>query len=188
MNPDYKNDEILLKTIMKNHVNVRDHRDQLQLIIYYRSTKTRNLIMKNNLTPKVRDLARTNLIYDFHCLIDECAHQQRLEVQYSGLTTCTISRRLTGHLQNGAIKTHSIEKHGRKITRAEIVEMTKARYYVNDFQRLEILEALIILFEDPVLNRQDTGRKRILKLFGSGSGKPNQSINQRYEFGLPSQR
>ena len=145
MNPEYKKDELLLKTLIKNHVSVKDHRD--------------------------------------------CAHQPRSDVRYSGLTTCTLSRRLTGHLQNGAIKSHSIEKHGRKITRAEIVEMTKARYYVNDFQRLEILEALIILFEDPVINRQDTGRKRILKLFGSGSGRINQSINQQgYMFGLPSQR
>ena len=175
MNPNYKQDELLLKRIIKNHVNVKDHRDKLQVIVYYRSTKTRDLIMKNNLTPKVRDLARTNLIYDFQCGIDECAHQQRSDVQYSGLTTCTLSRRLTYHLQNGAIKNHVQETHGRKITRKEIVEMTKARFYQNDYQRLEILEALLIYFEDPVINRQDTGKRKILKLFGAG--RANQSTN-----------
>ena len=101
--------------------------DKLQLVIYYRSTKTRDLVMRNNLTPKVRDLARTNLIYDFECKIDECAHQNRSDVTYSGLTTCTLSRRLTYHLQNGAIKNHCITVHGRKITRKEIVEMTTLR-------------------------------------------------------------
>ena len=44
--------------------------------------------------------------------------------------------------------------------------MTKARYYENDVQRLETLEALIIRFEEPVINRQDTGKKKILKLYG----------------------
>ena len=170
MNPNYKRDEQLLKRIVKNHVSVKDRRDNIQLIIYYRSTKTRNLVMRNNLSPKVRDLARTNLIYDFQCSVDECAHQtNKSDGRYSGVTTCTLSKRLTFHLQDGAIKLHFITKHGRKPTRKEIVSMTKARYYLNDTVRLEILEALIILFEEPALNRQDTGKKKVLKLFGAGS-------------------
>ena len=124
--------------------------------------------MKNNLTPEVREHSRTNLIYDFQCTIDECARRSRSEVTYSGLTTCTKSRRLTYHLQNGAIKNHALTTHGRKITRKEIVEMTKTRCYQNDIQRLEILEALIIHFEDPVINQQDTGKKKVLKLYGTG--------------------
>ena len=135
--------------------------------------------MKNNHTPKVRNHARTNLIYDFPCDMCGCAHQNRSEVQYSGLTTCTLSRRLTFHLQTGAILSHSLETHDRKITRKEIVDMTKARYYQNDFQRLEILEALIILFEDPVLNRQDTGRKKTLKLFGTSKPTINQPTSNQ---------
>ena len=135
--------------------------------------------MKNNLTSKVRDLAKTNLVYDFQCIVGECAHQiNRSDVQYSGLTTCTLSRRLTLHLQNGAIKEHFLEKHGRKPTRKEIVEMTKARYYQNDHQRLEILEALIILLEDPVINRQDTGKKKILKMYGVERHEMSQSGNR----------
>ena len=179
MSPRYKQDELLLKRVVKNHVSVKDRRDKLQLIIYYKSTKTKNLIMKNNLTPKVRDLARTNLIYDFHCTEGECAHLNRSEVGYSGHTRCTLSKRLTFHLQEGAIKKHFIEVHGRKPTRKEIVQMTKARYYVNDFQRLETLEALIILQEEPVLNRQDTGRRKVLKSFGSGQRSVSQSNLQQ---------
>ena len=136
--------------------------------------------MKNNLSPKVRDLARTNLVYDFRCIVDECAHQQnRSEVTYSGHTTCTLSKRLTFHLQNGAIKKHFIEMHGRKPTRNEIVQMMKARYYINDFQRLETIEALIILQEEPVLNRQDTGRMKVLKLFGTGQRSLSQAQFQQ---------
>ena len=63
---------------------------------------------------------------------------------------------------------HALEKHGRKIIRAIIVTMTKTRYYQNDVRRLETLEALIIIREDPWINRQDTGKTRTLKLFGTG--------------------
>ena len=178
MNPNYKQDEQRLKKIIKDNVKTKNPRDKLQLVIYYRSRKTKDLIMRNNLTPKVRDLARTNMIYDFQCKIDECAHQNRSDGQYSGLTKCTLSRRLTYHLQVGAIKNHCLETHGRKITRKEIVEMTKARYYENDYRRLEILEALIIHFEDPVINRQDTGKKKVLKLYGTGKAQINQSITR----------
>ena len=122
--------------------------------------------MKNNQAPKLRDLARTNLIYDFTCSADECKHLPLRQVRYSGLTTCTLSRRLSFHLQNGAIKKHFESVHGRPCTREEIVSMTKARYYVRDVYRLEILEALIIRLEDPEVNKQDTGKKRVLKLHG----------------------
>ena len=168
MNPDYKRDEQRLRKIIKDHVTVINRQDKLQLIIYYRSTKTRELIMKNNLAPKPRELARTNLIYDFQCTIDECARRSRSDVTYSGMTTCTKSRRLTYHLQNGAIKNHAQSEHGRKISRKEIEEMTRTRCYQNDIRRLEILEALIIHFEKPVINQQDTGKKKVLKLYGIG--------------------
>ena len=87
--------------------------------------------------------------------------------RYSGLTTCTLSRRLTFHLQKGAIRSHFESCHGRNITRAEIVDMTKARCYQRDVGRLEILEVLIIQREDPEINRQDTGKVKILKLHGT---------------------
>ena len=123
--------------------------------------------MRNNITPKVRDLAKTHLIYDFQCKEGECAHLPHKQTRYSGLTTCTLSRRLSLHLQSGAIKEHFREKHNRNITREEIVNYTKARYYERDVRRLEILESLIIRFEDPDSNRQDTGKRRKLHLFGS---------------------
>ena len=124
-----------------------------------------------------------NLIYEHICNIGECAHQtNRSDVTYIGLTTCTLSRRLTYHLQNGAIKEHGLNKHGRKPTRDEIVKMTKTRYYESDQQRLETLEALMILKEDPSINRQETGRKRVLKLFGSGTPR---SLNQSQNVDIP---
>ena len=123
--------------------------------------------MKNNLSPKLRELARTNLIYDFTCQTGECKHLPNKQVRYSGLTTCTLSRRLTFHIQKGAIRKHFESSHGRNVTRNEIVAMTKARRYERDVRRLEILESLIIQREDPEINRQDTGKCRVLKLYGT---------------------
>ena len=167
MNQKYQQDESLVKEILKNNVRVTKPDDRIQLIIYYKSTKTSNLIMKNNLSPKLRDLARTNLIYDFTCKNGECEHLPTQQVRYSGLTTCTLSRRLSYHIQSGAIRKHFELCHHRKITREEIVNMTKMRCSQRDVRRLEILEALIIQAEAPEINRQDTGTVRLLKLYGT---------------------
>ena len=123
--------------------------------------------MRNNMTPPKRELAKTHLIYDFDCRKGECEHLPIQKRRYTGLTTCTKSRRLSFHLQSGAIQKHFLEKHGRKITREEIVAWTSSRCFERDTRRLEILESLIIRFEDPELNKQDTGKRRILRLFGS---------------------
>ena len=78
-----------------------------------------------------------------------------------------MSRRLSIHLQTGAIRQHSEKTHGIKITRKEIESFTRVRYVERDINRLEILEALIINAEDPEVNRQDTGKIRTLKLYGN---------------------
>ena len=167
MHPNYKRNEKSLKDIINNNVKLINPSERLQVVIYYKSIKTSNLFMKNNLTPKLRELARTNLIYDFTCKTGECEHLPIQKKRYSGLTTCTLSRRLTLHLQNGAIKKHYESCHKRNITRREIEDMTKARYYQRDVRRLEILEALIIQREGPEINKQDTGKCKVLKLYGT---------------------
>ena len=78
-----------------------------------------------------------------------------------------MSRRLSIHLQTGAIRQHSEEIHGVRITRKEIERFTRVRYQQRDSNRLEILEALIINAEDPQINKQDTGKVRTLKLYGN---------------------
>ena len=158
MNPNYRQDEMSIKQIIKSNVTMKDPNNRIQVIIYYKSTKTRDLFMKNNLQPKPRDLSRTRLIYDFDCQKDECEHLPTSLIRYTGVTTCQLTRRLSYHLQNGAIQKHSEQKHNCKLTREEIVQWTKIRCYESDVRRLEILESLIIRFEDPVINLQDTGK------------------------------
>ena len=106
-------------------------------------------------------------VYEYKCQKDACMHLPPSQTKYVGLTTCQLTRRLSYHLQNGAIKKHSEINHDEKVTRKEIELWTKIRYFERDVNRLSILEALIIYHEDPALNRQDTGKYRILKLYGN---------------------
>ena len=167
MDSKYKKSEDAIRTAIRSNVKVKKPSDRLQIAIYYKFTKTKNLIMHNNMSAKICELAKTNLIYDFDCQEGECEHLPTQKKRYSGLTTCTKSRRLSYHLQNGAIKTHFLNQHKRKITREEIVAWTTTRYYERDTLRLEILESLIIRYEDPEINKQETGKRRTLRLFGS---------------------
>ena len=96
---------------------------------------------------------------------NECFHHPILNNVYLGFTHCTLSRRTSFHLQNGAILKHYLQKHNRKIDRKTAEQCLKIRYQENHSERLEILEALMILVEKPEINKQDTGKKRILTLF-----------------------
>ena len=167
MSSGHREDEKALKEIIRTNIKTKEADTKLNVIIYYKSTKTSNLVLKNNPSLKLRDLARTHLVYDYNCQKDACNHLENSETTYTGVTTCQLSRRLSYHLQNGAIKAHYQNVHKSKITRTEIEEFTSIRYTEKDENRLSILEALIIVHEDPKLNRQDTGITRTLKLFGN---------------------
>ena len=166
MNTAYKVDEQVLRKIIKDNVQCKDRNTTLNLVIYYKNTKTKSMVMKNNLTRKTnrRDIDQANVIYKFRCPHDECIRQPVNNI-YIGYTTCTLSRRLSLHLQNGAIKMHSTSIHNEKMSRKTIVDNTKVKYREQDQLRLEVLEAILILFEKPEINRQDTGKHRKLLLF-----------------------
>lgn len=147
-----------------NNVKCVNTEDNLKLITYYKNLKTTHLIMKNNITPKGGPLKETNVIYKFNCKHVDCEPRN---IAYVGLTTTTLSRRLTMHLQNGAIKKHYADEHKRKLTREDLVNNTVILNKSPDYQRLQILEALIIKNFRPYLNLQTTGSARTLQLHGN---------------------
>lgn len=165
MNSAYKIDEKVLKKIINDNVKCKKENSELQLVIYYNNMKTKNLVMNNNLSRNKRELSQTNVIYEFQCPQNECLHHPSINYVYLGYTQCTLSKRLSLHLQQGAIIQHSTLKHKSKIGRKTAEQNLKIRYKENDFNRLEILEALMIMIEKPEINKQDTGRKRTLTLF-----------------------
>ena len=165
MNTAYKVDEKVLKKIINENVKCKGENGKLQIVIYYNNMKTKNMVMKNNLSGAKRELSQVNVIYEFECPENECFHHPTINNDYLGYTTCTLSRRLSFHLQKGAIVQHYAIKHGKKIDRKTAEQCLKIRYKENNFDRLEILEAIMIMVEKPEINKQDTGKKRILKLF-----------------------
>ena len=85
---------------------------------------------------------------------------------YIGYTRTTLSRRITMHLQSGAPLKHSQDFHSSTLNREQMVSNTSIIRQENDFNRLEIMEALYIKYTKPAINLQTTGKGRTLRLLG----------------------
>ena len=66
MSPSYKIDEKIFKNIVKNNTLCTDDNEKLELVIYYKSKLTSQLIMTNN-NEKKNKLNSTNVVYQFNC-------------------------------------------------------------------------------------------------------------------------
>ena len=69
------------------------------------------------------------------------------------------------HSGNGAVKDRFQQTHDMTLTGINIVEFIKITRRESDTTRLQIAEAVIILSDDPLMNKQDSGKTRTLKLF-----------------------
>ena len=153
-----------MQSIIKNNVRCKNSHDQIKLIIYYKSQTVTSLVMRNNQAPPTPELQQTNLIYEYNCTLGDCEHLPN--ASYVGLTTTTLSRRITMHLQSGGPKDHAAKKHdSAAFTRDALVNNTKIIRRENDFSRLQRYEALLIQQKNPIINNQETGSSRTLKLF-----------------------
>ena len=128
-----------------------DETDIVKLIIFYQNRKTCNLVMKNNLSDNTSDMNRTGVVYQYTCPIGDCKLRK---ISYVGMTTTTLSRRLTSHLQTGSPKTHTLQEHGITLTREMLVNNTDIIDASSDKRRLQIKEALHILQIKPTMNVQ----------------------------------
>ena len=151
MSTGYKVDERILTDIVKRGVKPTNEEDSVQLTIYYKNKKTSQLVMKNNLNEKEGDLSRTGIVYQYTCPIGDCKTRN---VCYIGMSTTTLSRRLTYHLQNGTPKNHTTRIHNTPLTRQMLVENTVILDGSSDRKRLQIQEALFIDLKKPEMNVQ----------------------------------
>ena len=126
--------------------------------------------MRNNLSHDSSPLKATNTIYEYKCTTGECELQP--QVKYIGMSTTTLSRRLTMHLGSGGPRKHMEQAHRTRITREDLVNNTRIVTRIDHFSRLEITEAILIQKESPSINGQDTGRVRKLRLLGDGATPP----------------
>ena len=151
MSTAYKADERILKSIVERGVTPTDENDSIKLVIFYKNKKTSNLVMKNNITEVSNDLSRTGVVYEYNCPMGNCKSRNN---SYIGMTTTTLSRRLTLHLQNGTPKTHTLQEHNVCLTRDMLVSNTTIIDGSSDKKRLQVMEALYILNQKPSMNVQ----------------------------------
>ena len=85
-------------------------------------------------------------------------------VEYIGFTQTKLSRRLTLHGQNGSIYRHFHESHNCKPTREQLTQNTTIMARDTDRHKLAIKEALLILQNTPLINKQFDNFINILKL------------------------
>jgi hypothetical protein len=165
MSAAYKEDERALQQIIRRNVRCNEENDRINVIIYYKNSLTSNLIMNNNPIKKKCPLQQTNVLYEFSCPQEGCKLLNN--IKYVGLTSTTLSRRLTMHLSSGAPKEHMQNVHNIKLTRLHLEDSTRVIQQYQDSVRLGIAEALLIQENKPELNRQHTGITRTIKLFGN---------------------
>ena len=166
MNNNYKTDETVIKNIIIKNVVPKKLSTKLDIVIYYKNRKTNQMVMTNNILAKgKRQLDKSRVIYQYSCPYDVCKHHPSINNSYIGFTTMKLTRRLSYHLSSGAILKHSQQIHSKKVSRDELVENTITRYLIQDCRRLQILESLLIIHENPELNKQDTGFSRKLYLY-----------------------
>ena len=140
-----------LRDIISRNCHTKDNTYKLKVIIYYKDPKISSLVIRNNITTKKDMLSKTNVIYQYKCPSEDCAP---LNVSYIGQTTCTVGRRLTYHLQSGAIKQYHQQCQRTSITRDNIISNTTILTQCFNPKKLEILEVIHIRDQLPHINIQ----------------------------------
>ena len=149
MSTDYKTDEKIIKEIIDKHVHPTDPNKHISLIIYYKTKKTAHLLLRNRPSVNKSPLQEDHVIYQHTCNSEECGPHS-----YIGMTRTKLTRRLTCHLQNGAIKNHYASLHDSHLTRQELVDNTVILDREQDPRRLLFLEAIYITTRQPTMNTQ----------------------------------
>ena len=109
MHYNYKSDEEILKTLIHRNILPTDPNKKIKLIIYYNKFKTYNLGIKNNSSPLIGVLQKTNVIYQFKCPLGDCISENNNI--YIGLTSSTLLRRLTMHRSDTSSIAQHLKKH-----------------------------------------------------------------------------
>ena len=152
---NYKSDEKILKTLIHRNILPTDPNKKKKLIIYYNKFKTPNLVIRNNSSPSIGVLQKkkNNVIYQFKCPLGDCISDNNNI--YVGLTSTTLSRRLTMHLSDTSSIAQHLKKHSCPTTqlRKILTDSTTILEHQNNKQKLQILEALHIRNMQPTLNR-----------------------------------
>ena len=147
----YRKDEKAIRDIILRNCRPSCDNSVIKVVIYYKNPRTCSLVIKNNLASQSQTMSRTNVVYEYLCSAEDCAPRNNA---YIGHTRCSLSRRLSMHVQAGAIKDHHCQHHNQVIDRASLVTGTKIIACSRDPRRLKLLEAFHIRDRVPTINIQ----------------------------------
>ena len=138
MHYNYKSDEKILKTLIHRHTLPTDPNKKIKLIIYYNKFKTSNLVIRNNSSPSIGVLQKNNIIYQSKCPLGDCISDNNYI--YVGLTSTTLSRRLTIHLSDTSSIALHLKKHSCPTTelRKILTDNTTILEHQNNKQKIQI--------------------------------------------------
>lgn len=154
---NYKNEERELKQAVRRNVAPTDGRKRLNIMIYYRNNKLRSLFICNKM---FKSSTNDHVVYQYQCNQVGCNSSK-----YIGYTTMTLAKRFYTHVQTGAIRLHNKDRHDTKPLTAELLENTTVLYKAATKIDLTIAEAILIKEKQPILNQQDEGQIRVLRIF-----------------------
>ena len=158
MTSHYKMDEIKLNNIISKNLKAADENKKIKLVIYYKTKKLKNLLVKNN--PRKPILAEDHhVVYQYTCKEDRC---NSIDSKYIGYTTTTLKSRM---VQHKSIKSHLKKEHKRNIGYKEILDNIKVIFRSPFVTDLLIAEALLIKKHKPSINQQEEGSFKILQVF-----------------------
>ncbi|XP_076051515.1 uncharacterized protein LOC143031487 [Oratosquilla oratoria] len=169
----YKEDERIMKQIIKRNIKPVNPEKILNLVIYYKTKKTSHLLIRNSPQQEKRELQKSHVIYRFNCTQGNC---EALPSTYIGMATMRLSRRLSYHLTSGAPKNHLNEAHSITLSRENLEENTEILDLCTDDRRLPILEALYIKELSPDLNKQADDLRALPSMRQTGAN-PNTRHN-----------
>ena len=163
MSENYKQDEKQLQDIFNKNVSPISNDSHVQLIIYYKSRKLKDLFIKNNVHSNKEFGDRHHCVYQYVCPRDGCNSAQ----SYIGHTTCSLTSRFRFHTQNSSsIKKHFKNVHAvDKIKTAELLQNVTILKTSATKRDLIFLEALLIKTNRPSMNSQVEFSERVLKVF-----------------------
>jgi len=162
MQSNYKLEEKRLQNIFSKNVSPATDRTDISLRIYYKNRKLQNLFIRNRPKLDTPTIERSHVVYQYTCDQDGCNSSKT----YIGYTTCTLSDRFRMHAQQGSIKKHLQQAHQfQKIPKQMILAPTKILATCQNRRELFYTEAIYIKDLKPVLNAQDEGADRLLKVF-----------------------
>ena len=161
MTSNYKAEEEKLRKIVHKHISSVSPDSRINLQIYYKTKKTKNLFIKNNMHKDIDSNKRHHVVYQYTCSRAECNFSK-----YIGYTTCSLHERFKMHTQNGSIIKHLRTAHKiQKVPRKDLLENTSVLATVMDRRKLIMTEAVFIKEKKPNLNSQAEGCDRLIKIF-----------------------